>query len=198
MKPILQLDIDGPIADWKQSFLDKLNLLKGTNYTMADTGSAWSIEEDLKLDPQTAKIVYAQMDGPGVAISLPETHLAVSSILTLMEHYDIYFLTAHCRESVDWVHGRRAWLTERFGVEQADKIVYTHHKYLVYGDYYVDDRLDHLIEWKAFWARRGLHPCPILYTCGRDTPSNLPRGIYSARSWSDLQPMLRMNTYPRV
>lgn len=189
-KQFLLLDIDGPIADWKLGFIQRLNKMKGTNYSMKDTGHAWDIKDDLKLDAQTSKEVYHQMDGFGVSRTLPEVEGSVSAVMALAQLYNLYFLTSENRSSVDWVYGRRNWLISKFGLDIADNVVSTHHKYLVYGDVFVDDKLDHLVAWRQFWISRGFtHHCAIRYTCGR-RPTDTPNGILEASSWKELFPML--------
>lgn len=190
-KPIMLLDVDGPIADWKQGYIDRLNLATGLNYSIDDTGYNWSIEDDLKLDPSIAASIYAEMDGPGIAASLPNTHMAVDAVREHSTLYDLVFLTAYSRKSVDWVHGRGLWLTERFGREQGNKVVHTHYKYLVYGDVFIDDKVDHLVEWQQFWLEKlGKKPKAIRFTCGK-TLSDTPEGIVAVRDWAELAQVLK-------
>lgn len=193
MKPLLLLDIDGPIADWKHSYILKLNELKGTNHSVADTGNHWSIEEDLGLDPETAQEIYKHMDGPNVSANIPETPGAIHAVKQLPLFYDVMFLTAENRESPDWVHGRRQWLIRKFGLALASKIIHTHHKQLVYGDIFVDDKLENLVNWRQFWIKKGFtHHRAIRYTCGRAV-HDTPKGIMEVRDWNELFPMLTLS-----
>jgi 5'-nucleotidase len=106
------------------------------------------------------KILYIDMDGVvadysniehnnkfkdykeiGFFKEMPEIKDACQSILALYEKFDVYFLsTAPWSSPVAWKE-KREWIENVFGDEFEKRLILTHRKDLVIGDYLIDDRL---------------------------------------------------------
>ena len=71
---------------------------------------------------------------------LPEIIGMQEAITKLERKYDIFFLTtAPWSSPVAWKE-KREWVEDKFGDRFKKKIIMTHRKDMVYGDYLIDDR----------------------------------------------------------
>ena len=71
---------------------------------------------------------------------------AEAGVRALREHVKVYAVTSHFPSSPTWVHERDHWLIEHFGFT-GKEIVHTSAKYLVGGDYLLDDNPSHVAAW---------------------------------------------------
>ena len=108
---------------------------------------------------QEKKILHIDMDGvvadfmdkeynklfndyhdEGFFRGLPEIEGMRVAIDKLEQKYDIFFLTtAPWTSPVAWKE-KREWVEDKFGDRFKKKIIMTHRKDLIYGDYLIDDR----------------------------------------------------------
>lgn len=109
----------------------------------------------------TKKIVYIDMDGvladfakaaralpdikhpdlvPGIFRNLDLIDGAENAVKKLCKHYDCYVLTtASWNNPTAWAD-KLEWIKEHFGQEFNKKLIMSHHKDLLIGDYLIDDR----------------------------------------------------------
>ncbi|GEM_PF-417916 len=116
-KPILYLDMDGVLAD----------LGKGA-----------------KAHPDGDKPEYkAHPDEiPGVFRNLPPIEGAIEAVNKLLESnkYDMYILTTAPWDNPTAWSDKRHWIEDHFGKSFEKKMIITHRKDLLIGDYLIDDR----------------------------------------------------------
>ena len=83
---------------------------------------------------------------PGVYENLEPITDAVASVNILLNHkdFDVYFLsTAPWDNPEAWMH-KRLWIAEFFNEKLVRKrLILSHHKHLLIGDYLIDDRPCH-------------------------------------------------------
>lgn len=96
---------------------------------------------------------------PGVYEDLEPIADAIASVNILLNHkdYDVYFLsTAPWDNPEAWMH-KRLWIAKHFNEKLVRKrLILSHHKHLLIGDYLVDDRrFNGASEFKGEWIHFG-------------------------------------------
>lgn len=140
-------DVDGVIADYRKAFLKEVKGILPDFKVPKNAEPDWDVAKEFQLSPALAEMVYEKMTAPGVAQHIDELPDAVDGVKELAKFADVYFVTSPTKTSKTWEFDRRTWLVNKFGEEQGMKIVSTHHKYLVEGDVFIDDKPEHLREW---------------------------------------------------
>jgi 5'-nucleotidase len=119
MKPILYIDLDGVCADYDKAKL----LLNDPNH-----------------DPHEGKVPE------GFFCGLEIVDGAVEALKELSDYYDLYFLsTPQWSNPSCWME-KRIWVEEKFGELMFKKLILTHNKGLLKGDYLIDDRTTNGVE----------------------------------------------------
>ena len=112
---ILYLDLDGVVVD----IVSHAKSRHGENVNI---GKATTFDKDLFLNP-------------------PMIEGALDAITELNEHYNLFFLsTAPWSNTNSWSH-KRIWLRENLGKLAWKRLILSHRKDLLMGDYLVDDRI---------------------------------------------------------
>jgi len=96
---------------------------------------------------------------PGVYEDLEPIADAIASVNMLLHHkdYDVYFLsTAPWDNPEAWMH-KRLWVAKYFNEKLVRKrLILSHHKHLLIGDYLIDDRrFNGASEFKGEWIHFG-------------------------------------------
>lgn len=114
MKKIVYIDMDGVVADWEKAAC----LPKGE----------WIPEEKLNT-------------GQGFYQNLELIEGASDALKTLSEHYDLYFLsTPEWANPYCWME-KRLWVEQHFGELMFKRLILTHQKKLLRGDFLIDDNV---------------------------------------------------------
>lgn len=114
-KKILYIDMDNTIVDF-QSGIDFMQ-------QMPDTGMTTTSYDEIP------GIFYIMKPRPG----------AVEIVKALTNFFDVYILTtAPWNNPSAWVD-KLCWIKQYFGPELKKKLIITHHKDLLIGDYLIDD-----------------------------------------------------------
>ena len=122
-KKILHIDMDGVIADFSKE-IKKISPNTDTN--------SFSVE----VDDICAKNPYIFHD-------LEPINDAIESVKELFNYFDIYFLSSPMWHVPESYIGKRIWLEKHFGQLAEKRLILTHRKDLVIGDYLVDDTIRH-------------------------------------------------------
>tara|TARA_R110000737_G_scaffold352968_2_gene401418 strand:+ start:306 stop:725 length:420 start_codon:yes stop_codon:yes gene_type:complete len=91
------------------------------------------------LHPEYSK-KFKDYKDEGFFRGLPEVDGMQDAISLLEKKYDIFFLTTAPWSSPRAWKEKREWVEDKFGERFKKKIIMTHRKDLVYGDYLIDDR----------------------------------------------------------
>lgn len=146
------IDVDGVLADFRQLFISAVMAtgVRAIDYTWRP--DQWDLSKALKLTKKEDDAVFSIINAAGVADDyLQPFPGAVEGVRRVAQYASVYFVTAQLRTSPTWVYDRDRWLIRHFGKEQGEKVVYTDHKYVVCGDYLVDDKPENCREWAAAW-----------------------------------------------
>lgn len=117
-KPILYVDMDGTIVDFKAAM------------------DSMSAEE---------KALYGDNpdDCPGLFSRMPEIKGAKDAVLRLTENFDVYILsTAPWNNPSAWAD-KLIWIQKHFGKALEKRLIISHHKNLCHGAFLIDDRPNH-------------------------------------------------------
>lgn len=91
------------------------------------------------LDPEHNK-KFKDYKEEGFFRGLPEISGMQEAITALERKYDIFFLTTAPWSSPRAWKEKREWVEDKFGDRFKKKIIMTHRKDMIYGDYLIDDR----------------------------------------------------------
>ena len=127
-KKILYLDMDGVVADFE----------KGIGELCPELKDFKSYEDQELLSDKIDEICFAN---PEVYHNLPPIEGAVAAVEKLSECYDIYFLSTAMWSLPQSFSGKRIWIARHFEVIGRKRLILTHRKDLLLGDFLVDDRL---------------------------------------------------------
>ncbi len=138
----LLCDVDEVLVDFQTPAFDLLEKhcgrkLTPDDYEVWDMFSLFSDEEK--------RVVFAEIEKPGFCRALKPKDGAIEAMSELRKLVDVYAVTSHF-SSPTWVHERDAQLIEEFGFKRRE-IVHTSAKYLVGGEYLLDDNPSHVTAW---------------------------------------------------
>lgn len=130
-KKILYVDMDGVISDFNAGILQMFPEMKQIQNADTATGR---LKELIR---EKAPHLYA---------NLPLIAGVEKAIAILNQHYDIYILSTPMWSLPESYTDKRIWLEEVFGEVLHKKLILTHNKGLLKGDYLIDDRRTHGVE----------------------------------------------------
>lgn len=128
IKKYLNVDMDGVTADFDEAIL-AIEPSLGTLSSAAPNYEARSNRVD--------EIVLAN---PHLFENLKPIPGSVDAIIRLSEHYEVHFVSTPMDGVPESFTGKKKWLNKHFGELAKKRLVLTHRKDLVIGDYLVDDR----------------------------------------------------------
>ena len=186
-RPVVLLDVDGVVADLVSPVTAKLLQFLGLpqdTLTASDV-DRWDIAEatwckvsqkaevrsqDFTLSEISA-FVAVLFSSQGFVASLPVYDGAYECVERISKVADVYFVTAGRQESRYWDYERAQWLKQNFwGLYKG--VVVTEHKYLVRGDFFIDDKIENV----EVWGRQSTGCCYVL-----DQPWNRNEGNCKSR-----------------
>jgi 5'(3')-deoxyribonucleotidase len=199
MRPTVLLDCDGVIADYHKMALDILYNLTGRRYQTSDVVT-WDTFHSIDEPPDVVDEVYQRIKSRGNCEKIEPFAEAKEGIERLKELADIVIVTSPFKGSPTWAHEREVWLKEHFDIEH---VIHTRRKARVHGDFFIDDKTDHVNEWLAYWVHSGRDTgvTGIHWTNGRTSDARtqpLDEGARTASDWSDVQEFVRRRTKGRL
>ena len=151
-KTRILVDVDGVLADLMGTVLSILRRDYG-NLPLPTYSDITDFRiEDCVDDPEVVSAIFAVFSAPGLARHLPILAGAKEGVAELREVADVVFVTAPYYRNPTWVRDRYAWLSQHFDIEQ-DDVVFTDAKFLIDGDYLVDDRVSNLLAFEEVWGK---------------------------------------------
>lgn len=189
------VDVDDVIVNFKQAFISAV-IAKGLrNIDHTWRRSTWDLAKDLGLTDKEEKEAFSLINMPGVADEMMNALPgAVEGVQNLMELADVYFITSPSKTSPTWSFDRRNWLVRHFGEEQGSKVGHVHDKFIVFGDFLVDDKPENVMLWKDAWPLS-----TAIYWSGELMPRSPRPDIMVANAWPQIQRFVEMTvTEPAV
>ena len=184
---VVLLDVDGVVADLVSPVVARaLELVGLPKKTLADNDvDRWDIAEAVwcKINQQPTVVsqdftlselrsfVSGWFNSQGFVTSLPVYEGAYECVKCIAKVADVYFVTAGRSQSKYWGYERTHWLKENFGGLYKGVVV-TEHKYLVRGDFFLDDKIENV----EVWGQQSTDCCYVL-----DQPWNRNEGSCRSR-----------------
>lgn len=178
------LDCDGVLADFVGGFLAIVNRACGTFYTHEHV-TEYDVCKALGITTEQATHAFDTVSGSrGFALALEPLPGAIDGVRRLQEIADVFIVTSPWNSSPTWTHEREAWLRRHFDIPHR-RVIHTGAKYMVRGDFLVDDKTETLTRWDM---EHGPHRKAIQW----QTPHNRRDGWAgpSTNSWTILADMI--------
>jgi 5'-nucleotidase len=155
----LLVDVDEVLASLQVPVLDIICQVTNKNWKLEDF-KVWDLFS--VLNPEQRVRVFEVMAQPGFCLGLEPIPGAPEAIRQLQEMVEVFAVT-NPHDSVLWVSERYEWLLRHYGLDK-DHVAFLSSKYLISGDWLVEDNLAQLQRWSA------AHPegTPVLW----NTPNN--------------------------
>lgn len=115
-----------------------------------------------KLSEETKREYEGRLDEvPGIFSLMDPMPGAIEAVHELSEYYDIYILSTAPWNNLTAPSDKIQWLTKHFGDLFKKRVIITHCKHLVDGDYLVDDRAKNgASEFPGVWVQFGTERYP--------------------------------------
>ncbi len=115
MKKIIYVDMDGVLVDF-QSGIDAY-------------------------DDKTQKEYKKREDEiPGIFVKMKPIDGAIDAFIKLSKVYDTYILTTSPWDNPTALQDKLNWVKKHLGTHAEKRLIFSHHKNLLKGDYIIDDR----------------------------------------------------------
>lgn len=115
-----------------------------------------------KLPEATKREYEGRLDEvPGIFSLMDPMPGAIEAVHQLCEHYDVYILSTAPWGNITAWSDKIVWLTQHFGDLFKKRVILTHCKHLVAGDYLIDDRAKNgASEFSGEWVQFGTERYP--------------------------------------
>lgn len=186
MRPHVLLDCDGVLALFNEAacaIAEKYFSLRFDPATITtwDTFASFEMPNEDKRKA-VEEYVYGVMQREGGCFMIPVAPGAKEGVAKLRTIADITIVTSPFTKGRTWMHEREQWLATHFDIKH-DDIIHARKKWLVHGDFLVDDKPSHVERWFEYWNARGPEVQGVLWA----TPGNASAlGLKRARSWDEL------------
>lgn len=129
-KKIVYVDMDGVLVNLEAEVLKVLPAIRA--YPLDQQAKAF--EEAIKWNHKTAFREAKPI--PGADLAFP----------WLCKHFDVYLLSTPMWDFTRSWEDKRLWVEEYLGKAAEKRLILTHNKGLVKGDYLIDDRIKHGVD----------------------------------------------------
>ena len=134
----IAVDMDGVLADTETHFIKYYEAESGEK---VDRESLLGVPESHAFNDKTA--VHRYVHTAGFFRTLPLISGGVSAVKTLMEHFDLYIVSAAMEFPLS-LYEKKQWLEEYFPFVSWKNIVFCGDKSIIKTDYLIDDHLKNL------------------------------------------------------
>ncbi len=188
MLPIVLLDCDGVKADFLRCALRVANEISGKNIKPEDIKN-WDMFDAIGKEHQ--KACYDEFNKPGFCAGLHPYEGAVEGVRRLQEVASVFVVTSPMYSAPHWMWERTQWLFQHFGIKSKN-VIHCSQKWLIQGDVFVDDKLEHVLEWVA----HNEDGCGVIWDqpYNRSTAHLDPKALdhtYRMNSWETLIDMCK-------
>ncbi len=122
---ILHIDMDGVVANFDKRVRELVPDLETKG------GPDW--------EARSRRVTALAMANPMLFQEMDLIEGAFENVSFLSRYFDIYFLSTPVWAAPESYRGKRIWLEDKFGALAHKKLILTHRKDLIIGDYLVDD-----------------------------------------------------------
>jgi len=144
----LLVDVDEVLASLQAPVVEIIRRVTDQNWKLEDF-KVWDLFSILT-DVQRMG-VFREMAEPGFCLGLKPIEGSQEAIRKLQGLVEVFAVT-NPHDSVPWVSERYDWLDKHFGFDK-DHVAFLSAKYLISGDWFVEDNLDQLRSWYKFNPR---------------------------------------------
>jgi 5'(3')-deoxyribonucleotidase len=173
-------DADEVLLDFQNACFEILRKFNGRVLTAQDY-LVWDFF--VELTPEENAHVRGEVSKPGFCRHLKPLPGAQEAVTKIRELVDVFALTSPW-DSPTWVYERGESLKEHFGFAKKH-VVQTSAKYLVGGDFFLDDNPDHV----THWAEE--HPNGVAMLWHIPNTRQLGLNQFRVRSWDEVLDKVR-------
>lgn len=174
-RPRFLVDCDEVLADFQTPAFEVIKKVTGRSYTPEDFDT-WDIWDVVREDE--AQAVSDGLEAPGFCASLKPTPGSIEAIREIREYADVYAVTSP-QHNRHWVYERTEWLIQHFGFKKAT-IIHTAAKYLVRGEFFLDDKPEHVEN----WTRENPDKVAMLWHI--PNTRNMGKGLLRVKTWAEV------------
>lgn len=141
----LLCDVDNVCADWTGHVLAELEFVLGRPSPPREL----QMKHDINpiLDEEQRELLLTMLSGPTFWATLPVIPGAQEGIRVIEDAgHEVFFVSTPWISCDTWERERRSWLAMHFGADYK-QLVPVHHKHIIQGDVFVDDRPDKVKKW---------------------------------------------------
>jgi 5'(3')-deoxyribonucleotidase len=171
----LLVDVDEVLAYLQNPVLDIIRRVTKKDWKLEDF-KVWDLFS--VLNPEQRKEVFAEMAVPGFCLNLEPVPGSPEAIKELQGLVDVFAVT-NPHDSVLWVSERYEWLRVHFGLDK-DHVAFLSSKYLIPGNWLIEDNLDQLRRWKM----SNCEGVPLLWNTTNN--HHMPWNGVRIYDWSDV------------
>jgi 5'(3')-deoxyribonucleotidase len=164
----IAVDMDGVLADTETHFIDYYEAESGEKI---NRNSLLGVPEIHAFPDKSA--VYRFVHMPGFFRTLPLIPGGVYAVKTLMEHFDVYIVSAAMEFPLS-LYEKKQWLEEHFPFISWKNIVFCGDKSIIKTDYLIDDHLKNLDNFSGI---------PLMFTASHNVHYNHHRRL---NNWDEI------------
>jgi len=148
-KPIFLLDSDQVLAQFTKKWVEVYNERYDDNLTEEEfAGEFGGVEKVVK--PEVGDKVYELTKEPGFFQDIEVVDGAVDGVAALQKKGDVYVVSAYAVDP-ETAKGKVEWYQSKFpSIVDDEALILCKPKFLVYGDFLVDDSVENLELWSTF------------------------------------------------
>jgi 5'(3')-deoxyribonucleotidase len=147
MKPRFFIDVDQVLADFVAPAIEVMSQVLGRPWTIAEApDDEWDMFTVLTEEQKQA--VNDVINTPGWCSALKPLPGSQEAVKGLQQLCEVFVVTNPGVGGKQWVHERNIWLADHFGFDHR-RLVYTAAKFVVAGDFFLDDNPGQVIDWQV-------------------------------------------------
>ncbi len=151
MKPLILLDVDGPLTEGFVDLMCAVLRDEGFDHAFPWLVSHWDMDKCFSVPPEINEKVRKYLRGPNICYRFEPNAGARDFVTGLRNWARVVAVTSPLNGSPTWAHERELWLQNRLGFRD-DEIISARDKTNVFGDVLVDDKATTVRSWATRWS----------------------------------------------
>lgn len=174
-------DCDGVLRQFTGGALKVVARVTGRHHDVSEV-TRYDFCEALGLSRDEARAVKQAIGVTrGFASSLDVYPDAVGALRAIRAVADVRVVTSPWNSNDTWTSDTEKWLYQNFGIPFVH-VHHTHDKASIFGDVFVDDKLEHVREWKDAWPSK----TAVFWRTPHNAHESTPDGAVSMNRWDSL------------